>query len=194
MKRASLLLLLSLPTLRASDGPRFGLAAGLSSPMGELRHNQELGTHFALGAHLGLLGQARLNERNELRGQLTYSAFPGGGFVVKKTWSDYSVLQGGLDWIHGFRGLDRGAFMLLGISINRIHQDPRPHTPPPGTPVNGPQTQSGAFGGKVGGGFAFSRRFRLEGQFNQVQVKRYGADGLGFTPVQWVQASAIFQF
>ncbi|MBI3131849.1 MAG: outer membrane beta-barrel protein [Acidobacteria bacterium] len=188
--KTACLLLLSLTALAASGGPHFGVVAGLASPVGELRHHDQLGTHFGFSAHLGLVAQGRLNDRNELRGQLTFLSFPGHSFPASKAWPDYRDLQMGLDWVHGFRGLDRSAYMLVGVTVNRFQVSP-------GGPFAGSmdsQTQSGALGGKVGGGFAFSRRFRLEGQFNQVQIKRFGASGLGFTPAQWVQASAVFQF
>lgn len=192
MKRFAILLMLPLAPLGATDGPHFGAAIGLTHPMGELRNNDALGTHFGLGAHVGLGVQGRLNESNELRGQLTYLSFPGHSFLASKGWPDYTDLQLGLDWIHGFRTLDRGPYMLVGASLNRFHVNLAGQfvgsSPAPS------QTQSGALGVKVGGGFAFSRRFRLEGQFNQVQLKRYGSDGMGFTPAQWIQASAIFQF
>lgn len=192
MKRLATVLLVSFTALAASDGPRFGVALGLASPLGELRHNDQVGTHFGPGAHLGLGIQGRLNEANELRGQLTYLRFPGHGALAGKAWPDYADLQLSLDWVHGFRALDRGPYMLVGASLNRFQVDPG--GPFAGSGPAQSHTQSGALGVKVGGGFAFSRRFRLEGQFNQVQLKRYGADGMGFTPAQWFQASAIFQF
>lgn len=188
--KSACLLILSLTALGASDSPRFGVVAGLASPMGELRHNDQLGTHSSFGAHLGLVAQGRLNDQNELRGQLTYLSFPGHSLFASKAWPDYTGLQMGLDWVHGFRGLDRSAYILVGVTVNRFHVSPGGQF----AGSTGSQTQSGALGGKVGGGFAFSRRFRLEGQFNQVQIKRFGDSGMGFTPAQWVQASAIFQF
>ncbi len=190
MKRTGLLLLLSLSASAASEGHTFGAVLGLTQAMGEMRHNEQLGTHFGLGAHLGLIAQTRLDEANELRGSLTYLSFPGHSFPASKGWPDYTDLQLGAEWIHGFRTLDRGPYLLAGASLNRFHVNPGGQWAGSASA----RTQSGALGVKVGGGFAFSSRFRLEGQFNQVQIKRNGADGLGFTPAQWLQASAIFQF
>lgn len=178
---------LSLP-LWSQSGPRVEVAAGVDRPYGELAHHEYLGCGSPLGFNLaaGLVG--RFGTREAWRAHVTYHHFQGQRWKAVDQANDYDILQLGGDWIHGLESLDRDIFFLLGGHVSRFK------AAYDGPLLHGSQSQSGALGVRLGGGYAFSRAFRLEGSYNQSQLKRYGSDGLGFTPAIWVQVSAIFQF
>ena len=184
--RRFILFILTFPAL-AGDGTSFGLLAGLNHPFGELHHNQYLGTNSPTGIHAGVEIQTALNQKNDLRAQLAFYTFPGQRWDTVDQKNNYTNIQLSGDWIHSFSEAQQHAYFLAGATLNRFHADYNGS-------ISGSATQTGALGLRVGGGFAFSNFFRLEGHFNQVMVKRNGSTGLGFTPAQWFQVSTIFHF
>ncbi len=167
-----------------------GLHTGLSLPVGDLNDKADVGTNQIFGAHVGGHLDFNITPHHQVRGHVTYHAFPGsrwgGGWK-----NDYKDLQFGADWVYSFENPNRGWYVLAGAHINNFKVDADRDTPP--YPFYS-ASQSGRFGVRGGGGYSFNRSFSLEGHLNQAFVDKYGGEGLGFDTASWAQISAVFRF
>ena len=178
----------------SAQTPTFSLATGLSLPLGDLKDRADFGTNQFFGTHLGGQVTFAINSRHAVRAQLTYQHFPGsswGGFAASR--NDFGALQAGADWVYQLEQPYRGWYTLAGASLNQV-KDSWDYVNSAGRRVSGSSSQGGKLGVRGGGGYAFSRRFALEGTLNQIFVDAHGGDGFGFDTATWIQVSAVFHF
>jgi hypothetical protein len=166
-----------------------GVYTGLSLPVGDLKDKADFGTNQFFGAHVGGHLDFTLTPHHEVRAHVTYQRFPGSGWGGPFDYkNDITALQAGADWVYHYQSPRTGWYALAGASLNSIKAD---------TDSNAGSlsaSQSGKFGVRGGGGYAFSPSFSLEGTLNQIFTDKGGRDGLGFDTATWLQVSAVFRF
>ena len=170
-----------------------GVYTGLSLPVGDLKDKSGLGSDQFFGAHVGGHLDFILTPHHEVRAHVTYEKFPGsswGGPEDPK--NDYSALQVGADWVYHFDNPRAGWYTVAGASLNSIKDDYEFNAG--GFRTSGSSSQSGKFGVRGGGGYAFTPTFSLEGTLNQIFTDSGGSDGFGFDTATWIQVSAVFRF
>ena len=178
----------SATTLFAQTKLDGGLHTGISSPVGDLKDKDNMGTNQLFGAHVGGHLDFLLSPHHQIRGGITYHLMPGSRFSGGPQYkNEFKNLQVGADWVYNFTSPHTGGYFLAGASLNNLRVDFD------GIPGSGSSNQSGRLGVRVGGGFNFSPRFSLEGSLNQVSVDKFGRDGFGFDTASWVQVSAVFR-
>lgn len=166
-----------------------GVYTGLSLPVGDLKDKSDFGTNQFFGAHVGGHLDFTLTPRHEVRGHVTLQRFPGSGWGGPFDYkNDYTALQVGADWVYHFQGPRTGWYTVAGASLNSIKGEVDSNV------GSFSASQSGKFGVRGGGGYAFTPTFSLEGTLNQVFVDKGGRDGLGFDTATWAQVSAVFRF
>ena len=194
MRHALTLAALLAGSALAAQTPTINLATGLSLPMGDLKDRADFGTNQFFGTHLGGQLNFAITSRHAVRAQLTYQHFPGsswGGFAAAR--NDFGALQAGADWVYQLDQPYRGWYTIAGASLNQV-KDSWDYVNGAGRRVSGSSSQGGKLGVRGGGGYAFSRRFALEGTLNQIFVDANGGDGFGFDTATWIQVSAVFRF
>jgi hypothetical protein len=166
-----------------------GVYTGLSLPVGDLKDKSDFGTNQFFGAHVGGHLDFTLTPHHEVRAHLTLQKFPGSGWGGPFDYkNDYTALQVGADWVYHLQGPRTGWYTVAGASLNSIKGEVD------STASSFSASQSGKFGVRGGGGFAFTPTFSLEGTLNQIFVDKGGRDGFGFDTATWVQVSAVFRF
>jgi|ERR1035438_6896153 hypothetical protein len=157
--------------------------------MGDLKDKSDFGTNQFFGAHVGGHLDFTITPHHEVRAHVTYERFPGSGWGGPKDFSnEYTALQAGADWVYHFQGPRTGWYTVAGASLNSIKASVDSNF------GSLSASQSGKFGVRGGGGFAFTPNFSLEGTLNQIFVDKNGSDGFGFDTATWAQVSAVFRF
>ena len=166
-----------------------GVYTGLSLPVGDLKDKANSGTNQFFGAHVGGHLDFTLTPHHEVRAHVTLQKFPGSGWGGSADFqNDYTALQVGAVWVYHFQSPRLGWYTVAGASLNSIKGEFD------STAGSFSASQSGKFGVRGGGGFAFTPTFSLEGTLNQIFVDKGGRDGFGFDTATWVQVSAVFRF
>jgi len=179
-------------TLSAQD-INGGVYTGLSLPVGDLKDKSDFGTNQFFGAHVGGHLDFVITPHHEVRAHVTYEKFPGSGWGGANDYkNEYSAFQVGADWVYHFDGPRSGWYTVAGASLNSIKDDYEFNAG--GFRFSGSASQSGKFGVRGGGGFAFTPNFSVEGTLNQIFVDKNGNDGFGFDTATWAQVSAVFRF
>lgn len=188
--RSTLFLALALAgTALSSQSITGGLHTGLSLPVGDLKDRTDWGTNQFFGAHVGGHLDFNITGHHQVRAHLTFQNFPGSGWGgVRNYKNDFTVLQGGADWVYSFQSPDRGWYTIAGATLNSLKNSWDANG------GSGSASQSGRVGVRGGGGYTFNRMFSLEGTLNQVAVDKNTSDGFGFDSATWIQASAVFRF
>lgn len=172
-----------------------GVQVGLSLPVGDFADTRDasgayLGANEGSGLHLGGHLDFSPALHHQLRLVLNVHGFasreqdlygPGGYQGTRQ--NTFSVTQLGADYVYLLGAPDRGAYVLAGVSVNQVKAKADFSLY-----ADTESTESGRFGARIGGGYAFNRAFSLEGHANRV------SSDLGFGALTWVGVSAVFRF
>ena len=194
--KALALLLLSGSGLWA-QGARLdgGLQTGLSLPAGDFADTRDsaggyLGANEGAGIHFGGHLDLNLTQHHQLRFIANVNGFTSReqdlyftGSYQGTRQNTFSVAQLGADYVFNAGSPSRGAYFLVGLSVNQVKAKAEFSRY-----ADSEVTQSGRFGARIGGGYTFNRVFSLEGHLNRVSVD------LGYDAITWVAVSAVFRF
>lgn len=185
----ALLPLLTAPLQAQPFALNGGLQVGFNHLTGDAQDLRDVGTHREGGGHFGGHLDFNFTRHHQLRAHITGYEWTGnrwGGYWDPR--NDLGVLQVGAEWVYNFGLPNRGAYFLVGGSINRVRSEYD------ALGYASTVTQDGRPGFRVGGGYNFNRWFSLEGSSSRVSVDKYGADGLGYDELTWFSVSAVFRF
>ncbi|HEX9009925.1 MAG TPA: hypothetical protein VF804_06120 [Holophagaceae bacterium] len=172
-----------------------GLQVGLGIPVGGFADKRDpsgayLGANEGGGVHFGGHLDFSFALHHQIRLVANVNGFAsreqdlyGAGSYQGTRQNAFSVAQLGADYVCNLRSPSMGAYVLAGVSLNRVKAKADFSRY-----ADTETTQSGRFGARIGGGYTFNQVFSLEGHLNRVSVD------LGYDALTWVGVSAVFRF